>query len=62
MIETPGAPPSEVHRNGACPVLVVGEAKLASPTLLEEIRLLKNHEDRQDMHLRVVLDVADDQK
>jgi type II secretory pathway predicted ATPase ExeA len=28
---------------------------LAGPSLLEEIRLLTNHEDRQDKHLHVVL-------
>jgi general secretion pathway protein A len=36
-------------------VLVVDEAQLAGPSLLEEIRLLTNHEDRQDKHLHVVL-------
>jgi type II secretory pathway predicted ATPase ExeA len=36
-------------------VLVVDEAQLASPSLLEEIRLLTNFEDRQDKHLHVVL-------
>jgi general secretion pathway protein A len=36
-------------------VLVVDEAQLAAPSLLEEIRLLTNHEDRQDKHLHVVL-------
>lgn len=45
----------ELHRNGRRPVLVVDEAQLAGPMLLEEIRLLTNHEDRQDKHLHVVL-------
>ena len=36
-------------------MLVVDEAQLASPSLLEEIRLLTNFEDRQDKHLHVVL-------
>ncbi len=43
------------HRNGRRAVLVLDEAQLASPSLLEEIRLLTNHEDRQDKHLHVVL-------
>jgi type II secretory pathway predicted ATPase ExeA len=33
----------------------VDEAQLASPSLLEEIRLLTNFEDRQDKYLHVVL-------
>ncbi len=45
----------ELHRNGRRPVLVVDEAQLAGPMLLEEIRLLTNYEDRQDKHLHVVL-------
>jgi general secretion pathway protein A len=44
-----------LHGNGRRPVLVVDEAQLAGPSLLEEIRLLTNHEDRQDKHLHVVL-------
>jgi type II secretory pathway predicted ATPase ExeA len=55
MIEALGARLAELHRNGRRPVLVVDEAQLAGPTLLEEIRLLTNHEDRQDKHLHVVL-------
>ena len=46
---------AELHRNARRPVLVVDEAQLASPSLLEEIRLLTNFEDRQDKHLHVVL-------
>ena len=55
MIEALGARLADHHRNGRRPVLVVDEAQLASPSLLEEIRLLTNHEDRQDKHLHVVL-------
>ena len=53
--EAVGARLGELHRNGRRPVLVVDEAQLAGPSLLEEIRLLTNHEDRQDKHLHVVL-------
>jgi general secretion pathway protein A len=55
VIEAVGAQLRELHRNGRRPVLVVDEAQLASPSLLEEIRLLTNFEDRQDKHLHVVL-------
>ena len=55
MTEALGARLGELHRNGRRPVLVVDEAQLAGPSLLEEIRLLTNHEDRQDKHLHVVL-------
>jgi general secretion pathway protein A len=55
VIEALGARLVELHRNGRRPVLVVDEAQLASPSLLEEIRLLTNFEDRQDKHLHVVL-------
>ncbi|NUO37472.1 MAG: AAA family ATPase [Gemmatimonadaceae bacterium] len=55
MTEALRAQLGELHRNGRRPVLVVDEAQLASPSLLEEIRLLTNHEDRQDKHLHVVL-------
>jgi len=55
VIEALGARLDELHRNGRRPVLVVDEAQLAGPSLLEEIRLLTNHEDRQDKHLHVVL-------
>ncbi len=55
VIEALGAQLVELHRNGRRPVLVVDEAQLASPSLLEEIRLLTNFEDRQDKHLHVVL-------
>ena len=46
---------TETHRNGRRPVLVVDEAQLATPSLLEELRLLTNHEDRQHKHLHIVL-------
>jgi general secretion pathway protein A len=55
LIELLGDRLAELHRNGRRPVLVVDEAQLASPTLLEEIRLLTNYEDRRDKHLHVVL-------
>ncbi|MEP6618428.1 MAG: AAA family ATPase [bacterium] len=55
LIELLAATLGELHRNGRRPVLVVDEAQLASPSLLEEIRLLTNFEDRQDKHLHVVL-------
>ena len=55
LIESIGARLTEVHEEGRRPVLVVDEAQLASPSLLEEIRLLTNYEDRQDKHLHVVL-------
>jgi type II secretory pathway predicted ATPase ExeA len=55
MIQALGGRLGELHRNGRRPVLVVDEAQLAGPSLLEEIRLLTNHEDRQDKHLHVVL-------
>ena len=56
--EVRGAYPSELHRNGQRPVFVVQVAELASPTLLEEIRLITNHEDQHDTQLHVVLDIA----
>ncbi|HKH91817.1 MAG TPA: AAA family ATPase [Gemmatimonadaceae bacterium] len=55
LIEAIGARLAALHRNARRPVLVVDEAQLASPSLLEEIRLLTNFEDRQDKHLHVVL-------
>ena len=50
-----GARLAELHAEGRRPVLLVDEAQLASPSLLEEIRLLTNHEDRQEKHIHVVL-------
>jgi len=55
LIEAIGVRLADLHRNARRPVLVVDEAQLASPSLLEEIRLLTNFEDRQDKHLHVVL-------
>ena len=55
LVQAIGARLSELHGNARRPVLVVDEAQLASPSLLEEIRLLTNHEDRQDKYLHVVL-------
>jgi general secretion pathway protein A len=55
LVEAVGAHLGALHRNARRPVLVVDEAQLASPSLLEEIRLLTNFEDRQDKHLHVVL-------
>jgi general secretion pathway protein A len=44
-----------MHAEGRRPVLMADEAQLASPSLLEELRLLTNFEDRTDKHLHVVL-------
>jgi general secretion pathway protein A len=55
LIEALAARLADHHRNARRPVLVVDEAQLATPSLLEEIRLLTNFEDRQDKHLHVVL-------
>lgn len=55
VVEAVRARLAEAHRNGERPVLVVDEAQLASPSLLEEIRLLTNLEDRHDKYLHVVL-------
>ena len=46
---------AELNAAGRRPVLMVDEAQLASPSLLEELRLLTNLEDRTDKHLHVVL-------
>lgn len=43
------------HAGGRRAVLLVDEAQLAPRSLLEEIRLLTNFEDRADKHLHVVL-------
>ena len=43
------------HANGGRAVLVVDEAQLATPSLLEEVRLLTNFEDRHEKHIHVVL-------
>ena len=44
-----------VHASGRRTTLVVDEAQLVPASLLEEIRLLTNYEDRTDKHLHVVL-------
>jgi general secretion pathway protein A len=44
-----------LHEAGRRPILIVDEAQLASRSLLEEIRLLTNFEDRTDKHLHIVL-------
>lgn len=50
-----GAHLAGLHHAGRRPVLLVDEAQLVPRTLLEEIRLLTNYEDRADKHLHVVL-------
>lgn len=50
-----GAHLARLHAEGARPVLLVDEAQLVGRSLLEEIRLLTNYEDRADKHLHVVL-------
>ncbi len=46
---------AEVHACSRRPVLIVDEAQLAAPGVLEELRLLTNFEDREDKHLHVLL-------
>ncbi|MDB4907518.1 MAG: hypothetical protein JWO05_2302 [Gemmatimonadetes bacterium] len=55
LVAALGARLATAHAEGRRPVLVVDEAQLATPSLLEEIRLLTNFEDRRDKHLHVVL-------
>ena len=55
LVEALGSRLGELHAAGRRPVLIVDEAQLASPSLLEEIRLLSNYEDTQHKHLHVVL-------
>jgi len=78
LFEAIGGRLADRHRNARRPVLVVDEAQLASPSLLEEIRLLTNVEDRQNLVTQslfvgamralhqidaaLVRDVADDQE
>ena len=50
-----GAHLAALHATGRRPVLLVDEAQLVPKSLLEEIRLLTNFEDRTDKHLHVVL-------
>ncbi len=55
LVEAVGAHLAAAHVAGRRPVLVVDEAQLATPSLLEEVRLLTNFEDRRDKHIHVVL-------
>jgi general secretion pathway protein A len=50
-----GAHLSALRATGRRPVLLIDEAQLVRKSLLEEIRLLTNYEDRTDKHLHVVL-------
>jgi general secretion pathway protein A len=50
-----GAHLAALHASGRRPVLLIDEAQLVRTSLLEEIRLLTNYEDRTDKHLHVVL-------
>lgn len=54
MIAPRGTGPRALRRNGRRHVLVVEDARLARHTLLEENRLLTNHEDRLDKPPSVV--------
>lgn len=55
LVAALGAHLRETHLAGRRVVLIVDEAQLASPTLLEEIRLLTNYEDRRHKHVHLVL-------
>ena len=55
LVAALGARLRELHATGRRPVVVVDEAQLASPSLLEELRLLTNLEDRTAKHVHVVL-------
>ena len=55
LVQALAAHLKQQHAAGRRPVFVVDEAQLATPTLLEEVRLLTNFEDRTDKHLHVVL-------
>ncbi len=50
-----GAHLAALHAAGRRPVLLVDEAQLAPKSMLEEIRLLTNFEDRHAKHIHVVL-------
>ena len=50
-----GAHLAALHASGRRPVLLIDEAQLVRKSLLEEIRLLTNYEDRSHKHLHVVL-------
>ena len=55
LVQALGAQLVREHAHGRRPVLVVDEGQLATATLLEEVRLLTNFEDRHDKHIHVVL-------
>ncbi len=55
MVDALGRHLAAGHAAGRRAVLLVDEAQLAPRSLLEEIRLLTNYEDRVDKHLHVVL-------
>jgi general secretion pathway protein A len=55
LIQALGEHLAQLHEEGRRPVLLVDEAQLVTPALLEEIRLLTNFESRTDKHLHVVL-------
>ena len=55
LIQALGEHLATLHEEGRRPVLLVDEAQLVTPALLEEIRLLTNFESRTDKHLHVVL-------
>ena len=55
LVKALGEHLAAVHASGRRTTLVVDEAQLVPGTLLEEIRLLTNYEDRSDKHLHVVL-------
>lgn len=55
LVAALGARLRDLHDSGRRPVLVFDEAQLATPGLLEEIRLLTNFEDRANKHVHVVL-------
>lgn len=55
LVAALGARLREQHAAGRRPVVIVDEAQLATPGLLEEIRLLTNFEDRANKHVHVVL-------
>ncbi len=55
LVAALGARLRELHGAGRRPVVIMDEAQLATPGLLEEVRLLTNFEDRSDKHVHVVL-------
>jgi type II secretory pathway predicted ATPase ExeA len=55
LVDALGAHLAALHAAGRRPVLLVDEAQFVRTSLLEEIRLLTNYEDRTDKHLQVAL-------